>query len=100
MKSAGAAASIGVDFIGMVKTNTKGFCKAKIEGLTKYWPDGSCTVSRSRHMVPGERRILAIGYKYNYQKVQSFVSTVGAGSTALGIPCLSKYPGKKSNVSI
>ena len=30
-----AAASIGVDLIGMVKTNTKGFCKATVEGSTK-----------------------------------------------------------------
>ena len=34
-KAAEAAASIGVDLIGMVKTNTKVFCKATIEGLTK-----------------------------------------------------------------
>ena len=39
-KSAEAAASIGVDLVGMVKTNTKVFCKAKIEGLTKDWPGG------------------------------------------------------------
>ena len=37
-KLAETSASIGVDFIGMVKTNTKGFCKAKVEGLTKDWP--------------------------------------------------------------
>ena len=34
-KAAKAAASIGVDFIGIVKTNTKVFCKDMIEGLTK-----------------------------------------------------------------
>ena len=34
-KSEEAAASIGVDLIGMVKINTKGFFKATIEGLTK-----------------------------------------------------------------
>ena len=52
MKSAGAAASIGVDFIGMVKTNTKGFSKATIEGLTKDWPGGSYIVLRIKPMVP------------------------------------------------
>ena len=51
-------------------------------------------------MVPGERRILAIGYKYNYQKVQLFVASSGAGSTTLGIPYLLKYPDQFSNVSI
>ena len=40
-KAAEAAAFMGVDFIGMMKTNTKGFCKDTIKGLTKYWPDGS-----------------------------------------------------------
>ena len=34
-KAAYSSVSIVVDFIGMVKTNTK-FCKASIEGLTKY----------------------------------------------------------------
>ena len=52
-KSAEAAASIGVDLIGMVKTNTKRFCKAMIEGLTKDWPGRSYIVLGSRHMVPG-----------------------------------------------
>ena len=54
-KSAEAAASIDVDLIGMVKTNTKGFCKATIEGLTKDWPGGYYIVLRSKHMLPGER---------------------------------------------
>ena len=62
-KAAEAAASSGVDFIGMVRTNTKGFFKATIEGLTKDWPGGSHIVLRSNSMVPGEIQILAIGYK-------------------------------------
>ena len=51
-------------------------------------------------MVPGERPLLAIGYKYNSRKVLSFVATVGAGSTTLDIPYLSNYQDKFSNVSI
>ena len=47
-----------------------------------------------------ERPLLAIGYKYNYRKVLSLVSTVGAGSTTLYILYLSNYPDKLSNVSI
>ena len=78
-KVAEAAASIGVDFIGMAKTNTKVFCKTTIEGLTKDCPGVSCIVLRSKHMVPGERRLLYIGYKYNSQKVLSFVATIGGG---------------------
>ena len=43
-KEAEADASIGVDFIVMVKTKTKGFCKATIEGLKKDWPSGYYTL--------------------------------------------------------
>ena len=39
-KSAETAASIGVDLFGMVKNNTKEFCKATIEVSTKDWPSG------------------------------------------------------------
>ena len=52
-KAAEAAASIGVDLIGMVKTNTKRFCKAMMEGLTNDWPGRSYIVLGSKHMVPG-----------------------------------------------
>ena len=51
-------------------------------------------------MVPGEIPLLAIGYKYNSRKFLSFVTTVGAGRTMLGITYLSKYPDQFSNVSI
>ena len=37
-KAAEAAMEMGAELIGMVKTNTKGFCKATIEKLTKDWP--------------------------------------------------------------
>ena len=49
--------------------------------LTKDWPGGSYIVLRRKTMVPGERQLLAIGYKYNSCNVLSFVATVGAGST-------------------
>ena len=52
-------------FIGMVNTNTKGFCKEPIEKLTKDWPGGSYFVLRSRPMVPRDRLLIDIGYKYN-----------------------------------
>ena len=68
-KSAEEAASIGVDLIGMVKIDTKGFFKATIEGLTKNWPGGCYIVLRGKPMVPGQRTLLAIGCKYNSRKV-------------------------------
>ena len=37
-KAAEAAMEVGAEFIGMVKKNTKGFCKDTIENLTKDWP--------------------------------------------------------------
>ena len=62
-KSAVSADSSGVDLIGMVKTNTKGFCKSMIEGLTDDWTDGSYIALSSKNIVPGERPLLDIGYK-------------------------------------
>ena len=62
-KAAEAAASIGVDLIGMVKTNTKLFIRAVIEGLTKDWPDISYILLRSKTVVSGERPLLDIGHK-------------------------------------
>ena len=52
-KATETAASIGVDLIGMVKTNTKRFSKAMIEGLTNDWLGRSHIVLGSKHMVPG-----------------------------------------------
>ena len=54
---------LSAEFIGMVKTNTKGFCKETIDKLTKDWPGGSYLVLRSKPMVPGGRSLIAIGYK-------------------------------------
>ena len=99
-KAEETVASIGVDCIGIVKTNTKGFFKATIKGLTKDWPGGSYIVLRSKPIVPGETTLFDIGYKYNSQKFISFVATAGSGSTMLGVPYLSNYPNKISNVSI
>ena len=77
---------LGAELIGMVKTNTKGFCKETIEKLTKYWPGGSYLMLRSNHMVPGDRPLVAIGYNYNARKVLSFIVTDNAGRTNTGIP--------------
>ena len=51
-------------------------------------------------MVPGERPIMYIDYKYNMQKVLSFIATEDAGSTKAGISYLSKYPDPFATVSI
>ena len=51
-KAAESAMEVGAKFIGMVKTNTKGFCKETIEKLTKYWTRDYYLVLRSKPMVP------------------------------------------------
>ena len=66
----------------------------------KYWPGVSYIVLRSNVMVPRERLIISIGYRYNSGKVLSFIAIAGAGITTLGIPYLSNYPDQFSNVSI
>ena len=91
---------LGVQLIGMVKTNTKGFCKDTIEKLTKYWPGGSYLLLRSKPVVPGGRPLISIVYKNNARKVLSFIVTDNAGSTKTGIPYLSKYPDQFTNVAI
>ena len=84
----------------MVKTNTKGFCKETIEKLTKDWPGGSYLVLRSKPMVPGDRPLIDIGYKYNARKVLSFIVKDNTGSTQTGIPYSSKYTDQYTNVAI
>ena len=51
-------------------------------------------------MVPGDRPLIAIGYKYNARKVLYFIVTENAGSTKTDIPYLSKYPDQFTNVVI
>ena len=84
----------------MAKTNKKGFCKDTIEKLTKNWPGVSYLVLSSKPMVPRDRLLIAIGWKYNAQKVLSFFVIDNAGSTQTGINYLSKYPDQYTNVSI
>ena len=95
-----AAMEMGAELIGMAKTNTKGFCKETIEKLTKNWPGGSYLVLRRKHMVPGDRPLIAVGYKYNARKFLSCIVTDNAGLTKAGIPCLYNYPDQFTNVAI
>ena len=90
----------GVYIIGMVKTNTKIFCKETIEKLIKDCPGGSYLVLRSKHVVLRGRLIIAIGYKYTARRVIYFIVIADAWSTKAEIPYLSKYPDPFSNVPI
>ena len=90
---------VGAYIIGMVKTNTKGFYKENIEKLTKDWIGGYYLVLRSKPVVHGGRPLIAIGYKYNAQKVLYFIVTDNAGGTNAGLPYLSRYADQFYNVS-
>ena len=85
-------AAAGVDYCGLVETSHKGFCLTTLENLMKYWPGGLYLVMESAPRFPGERPLLAIGYKYNSRKVLGFIATEGAGSTEPGDPYLSCFP--------
>ena len=99
-KASESAMELGDEFIGVVKTNTKGFCKETIKKLTKYCLGGYYLVLRIKPMVPGGRPLISIGYKYNGWKVLFFIAISDAGSTKAGITYLYKYPGPFNNVSI
>ena len=51
-------------------------------------------------MVPGDRPLISIGYKYNARKVLSFIIKDNAGSTNPGILHLSNYPDQFNSVAI
>ena len=51
-------------------------------------------------MVPGDRPLIDIVYKYNARKVLYFIVIDNAGSTHSGLQYLSKYPEQFTNVSI
>ena len=91
---------IGSDLIVMVKTNTNRFFKDTIGKLTKDCPGGSYLVFRIKSMVPGDRPIIGIGYKYNAQKFLSFIVTDNSDITKTIIHYLSKYPDQFTNFSI
>ena len=91
---------VGANSIGMVRKNTKGFCKDTIEKLTKDCSRGSYLVLRSKPMVPGYRPIIVISYKYNAWKVLSFIVTENASNTKTVVIYLSKYLYQFINVAI
>ena len=88
-----AAMDVGADMVGMVKTNTKWFYTDTLEYLTKDFPRGSYFVLNIKSMVPRGRALITISWKYNVQKVISFVAKEYEGRTKAVITHLSKYPG-------
>ena len=66
----------------------------------KYWPGESYLVLKSTPIFPGERPLVAIGYKYSSRKVRGFIATEGSGSTEPGDLYLSRFPEIYLNVSV
>ena len=99
-KAEEAVIQVGAELIFMVKKNTKGFFKETIKKLTKDWHGSSYLVLRIKPMVPGDRPLITISYKYNARKALSSIVTDNTGSTKTGIPYLYKYPDQFNNVAI
>ena len=55
----------------------------------KDWTGGYYLVFKRNPMVPGDRLLVANGYKYNDWKVLSFIETEEVGITKTTIPYLS-----------
>ena len=91
---------VGYELICLVKTNAKGFCKDTTDNLTKYWQVGSYLMLNTKPMEPGDRPLLAISYKYNFQRVFYFITTYMSRKPEYGITYLSKYHINYANVSI
>ena len=51
-------------------------------------------------LVPGDRPLIDIGYKYNAWKVLYSIVTDNTGSTQTGLTYLYKYPDQFTNVAI
>ena len=93
VKIAEDMAATGVDYCGPVKTSHKNFCFIMLEKLMKYLTGWSYLVMKSTPRFPCGRPLLAIGYKNNSRKVLGSIATEEAGSTELGDPYLSRFPG-------
>ena len=100
MKTSDEAMSEEVDYCGPVKTSHKGFFLATLEKWMKEWTGGSHIVMKVTPRVPGDRPLMAIGYKYRPKKVLGFIATEGDRSTKWGVPYLYNYPGNYYNASI
>ena len=88
---------VGAYMIGMVKINKRVFFKDIFENLTKYWPGRSDLMLMIKPMLPGERPLIAIGYKQEAHNFLKLICTEEAGSTKSGITYLYKYLDPFSN---
>ena len=85
--------------IFQLKNNSKGFPKGAIRQLMKSEPGGTTIVLKAKdpHTLT---HLVAIGYKYNSQKILFFIASEGAGHTRDGRPYQMRFPDKHGNVVV
>ena len=76
---------VGDDTIVVVKKNRQVFERIKLRTLQRIGQD-DITLCRRENMLPGYSPLIAIGYKYNYQKAVYFVTTEDSGRESMVLP--------------
>ena len=87
----------GGNYIGVLKTAYNGYPKKFIQDKMKNWPGGSHLVLETT--TPEEVELLAIGYKYNKNKILCFLATKGAGHTEPGSPYKARWKDDNGNTN-
>lgn len=85
---------LNVNFIGVVKNCSNRYPKDFLYDTMKNWPAGCHLVLESKIE---DVDIIAMGYKYNKQKVIYFVFTKGAAHTAPGQPYEARWKDENNN---
>ena len=81
---------VGADFICLLNNNTEIFCKDNINIMEKYLTECYNMLLNIKPMVPRDRKLLSIGYNFNFWKVLSFITKEAKCSIKDDNTCLSK----------
>ena len=63
----------GVGYCGTLKTSNKIFCLATLKIIMNGWLGGSHHIVKSDTIVPGDKPLMDIRYKYISQKILGFI---------------------------
>jgi hypothetical protein len=89
-----AKKNLGLEYIGIIKTNSSHFPKAFLEQTMNTWPGGSHLVLKT---TIDDVVLYAIGYKYCSTKTLTFIITEKAGHTEPGEPYIAKWTDENCN---
>ena len=81
---------VGTKFICLLNKNTEIFCKDNINNTEKDLTEGYNMLLNIKSMAPGDRKLLSIGYNFNFWKVLSFITKEVKCSIKDDNACLSK----------